>query len=379
MLHSLDPKALQPPHHPIHPNRSIAQEVWRPNAGAGDTSGPGGDAAAGGRQPPLLIGAVLDGHGLLGESAAKTGGRAVVLELRRLVGLCSGVGGPSAGGGGRDGGIGGGDRSSSGGGSSSTIAATAATTATNGSLASGASSGSLAARSLASSSAGSADAPLTAPPAAGEPQTAAAAVAAAAAKPPPLPLRPLASIPESDMRSLVDAAFQAGHASALTIYDHPPRTACYPDSHSGASGLYCLHTPHDEGQPMYSAAPGGRANGASWRPLECGATCTVALLQGRRLVVGNVGDSSAVLGTLDEDGGVAPRLLTRQHCGLHPDEAARIADGYEGRVRILPHDGCVGLVCLFGRRVGFGVGVCFGVAGVRVVLRPGNALCLSAN
>jgi hypothetical protein len=43
--------------------------------------------------------------------------------------------------------------------------------------------------------------------------------------------------------------------------------------------------------------------------------------------------------SLDAEGGVTARLLTRQHCGLHPDEAARISEGYAGRVRILPQDG----------------------------------------
>ena len=46
-----------------------------------------------------------------------------------------------------------------------------------------------------------------------------------------------------------------------------------------------------EGLPMYKPA-----SGASERLLELGTTATMALLQGGRLALANVGDSGAVLG-----------------------------------------------------------------------------------
>ncbi|KAI8462570.1 MAG: phosphatase 2C-like domain-containing protein [Monoraphidium minutum] len=257
----------------------VQTEVWW-DGGAGAGGVPGRDA--------VLIGAVLDGHGLLGESAARLGGAAVVREVRRLVADAMGAGAAGSG--------------AAGAGPELHSAGT--------------------------------DPPVAAP----EGPAAAAAAAPAAATPaaPPPPLRPLASMPEPELRSLFDAAFAKAHATALAIYDSPPSTACYPHARTGAPEVYCLQT--RGGLHLYGAPPGSRG-GAPLRPLEFGATCTVALLQGRRLVVGNVGDSSAVLGSLDDEGGVTARLLTFQHCGLQPTEAARISEGYGGSVQIMPQDG----------------------------------------
>ncbi|GBF97075.1 phosphatase 2C-like [Raphidocelis subcapitata] len=274
-------------------------EVWRPEAAG--AAAPGGGAAA-----PLLIGAVLDGHGILGESAARTGGAAVVRELRRLVGLCGGGGGKGAGG-----------KWEGANGAADAVGGGAHAGAAGGDGGAGRETGSSGAATAGPRSSGGGDSP-----------------AGGAAAPRP----PLVGLPESELAALVDAAFRAAHASALALYDDPPRTCSYPDARTGAAAVYCLKPEAQGGLHVYTA-PAGARTAAGFRPLECGATCTVALLQGRRLVVGNVGDSSAVLGSLDDEGGVTARLLTRQHCGLHPEEAARIEAGYAGRVRILPNDG----------------------------------------
>lgn len=257
---------------------SSSDDAWR-------SPGPG--------QQPLVIGAVLDGHGLLGETAARASGAAVVRELRQLLGLWDGLAGGS--GGGADAGT------------AAAASDAAAASAGNKGTADGAS------RAGCGSEAD-----------------------CAAAAPGGTPSVSLEAMPAADVQGLVERAFQSAHDSALAIYDDPPRTCCYPDARTGADAVYCLHS--RDGLQVY-APPAGSRSGATSRLLECGATCTVAVMQGRRLVVGNVGDSSAVLGSLDEDGGVSARLLTFQHCGLHPAEAARIAEGYSGRVRILPNDG----------------------------------------
>jgi hypothetical protein len=258
--------------------RAASQEVWRAAGADGDAPRPGGDAnrdgaangngavaaaAAHGGLPELLIGAVLDGHGILGEAAARRGGAAVVRELRRLVAewgeRCSGEG-------------------CNGDHSHKEPALRVGSSCGSGSGGSGGGSGSSADEARTASSS-----PRGAPPPAAAP---------AAGSPPP-PRRPLAAIPPPDVEALVEAAFARAHASALALYDDPPRVACYPDARTGAASVYCLQS--RDGPPVYAAPPGARGP-APTRPLECGATCTVALLQGRRLVVGNVGDSSAVLG-----------------------------------------------------------------------------------
>lgn len=66
------------------------------------------------------------------------------------------------------------------------------------------------------------------------------------------------------------------------------------------------------------------------RLLECGTTCTLALVQGDQLCVANVGDSSAALVSLTNDGDVAARLLTVDHNGMYDEEAARIRSQYSG-------------------------------------------------
>jgi hypothetical protein len=245
-------------------------EVWRGSqAGAAHAPCSAGAAAQPHDSvPELLIGAVLDGHGLLGEAAAARGGAAIVQELRRLLAAW------------------GRRKSSSGGGASvgtqeGGIAAAAA--AEPAPKQGGADAGSSSDSDCGGSGSGSGAEGGGRKPGG----------AAAAAAEPPLPTRPLASISPLELEAIVDAAFSQAHASALALYDDPPRVACYPDARTGAASVYCLQS--RDGLPVYSA-PAGSRQAAVCRPLECGATCTVALLQGRRLVVGNVGDSSAVLG-----------------------------------------------------------------------------------
>jgi hypothetical protein len=250
-----------------HPSK-LWQEVWRPGPPPADAPHP---AAAQAPPPPLLIGAVLDGHGLLGESAASAGGLSVVKELRRLI-----------------------------------TAATACATPTPAPTPAAPANGQPGPPSGPTAAAGR-DGALERTPLHGLAHAAAAAAAT----------RTLEAIPEAELCALVDAAFQTAHASALEIYEDPPRTASYPDSRTGAPAVYCLQS--KDGLHMYGAPQGSRSAGPAWRPLECGATCTVALLQGGRLVVGNVGDSSAVLGRCAR-GQPATRLGGSRVCshGLRP-------------------------------------------------------------
>lgn len=56
-------------------------------------------------------------------------------------------------------------------------------------------------------------------------------------------------------------------------------------------------------------------------------------MQGDQLCVANVGDSSAALVSLTEDGDVAARMLTTDHNGMNDVEAARIRLKYSDSAR----------------------------------------------
>lgn len=297
---------LTPPPHPIPHMIAHApplQEVWSEVAQNGSSNSSSSGRAGG----PLVIGAVLDGHGLLGESAARAGGTAIVRELRRLIGhgddatsdangtglANQSVSSNGAADGLRTNGngcrIGSSDRTrgcsagSSGKSSEGESGNAAGNNRVGGAHGCGSSSNGCGVACSANGTSG-----VTPAAASGDAPSSGGSRSNPAAAP-----QLLTSIPEAALKELVDAAFQSAHASALQVYDDPPRTCCYPDAHTGAAAVYCLHS--EDGLHMYKAPAGSRAS-SMVRPLECGATCTVALLQGRRLVVGNVGDSSAVLG-----------------------------------------------------------------------------------
>jgi hypothetical protein len=76
--------------------------------------------------------------------------------------------------------------------------------------------------------------------------------------------------------------------------------------------------------------------------LECGATCTAAIVHGRHVCLANVGDSVAVLGhTVAQDGrvcgqdGLRAEVVTVTHNGRLPAEAERIRTMYEGKTVVL--------------------------------------------
>lgn len=82
--------------------------------------------------------------------------------------------------------------------------------------------------------------------------------------------------------------------------------------------------------------------------LECGTTATVAVVQGHRLCLGCVGDSTAVLGSCPDEegealhltGDVSAEVLTERHWGRHEAERRRIEAGYAHCSKVL-EDGYV--------------------------------------
>ncbi len=80
------------------------------------------------------------------------------------------------------------------------------------------------------------------------------------------------------------------------------------------------------------------------KQLECGCTCTAAIVQGRTVCLANVGDSSAVLGSRSAEGSAQPyahRVLSVQHNVHNPDEAERITREHPNDVRLLKVADCL--------------------------------------
>lgn len=69
--------------------------------------------------------------------------------------------------------------------------------------------------------------------------------------------------------------------------------------------------------------------------VEFGCTATLAVVQGNRLCLANVGDSQAVLGSMDDEGEISAEVITQRHYGKHEGEAARIRQQHAHHTRIL--------------------------------------------
>lgn len=132
-------------------------------------------------------------------------------------------------------------------------------------------------------------------------------------------------------QQIMTKAFKAAHEAALQLYREPPEHYTYPKG-SRAEEDYSLT--YTEGLPMYRSDSSGAE-----RLLEFGTTCTVAVLHQGRLLLGNAGDSSAVLGSRQPDGTYSGEEITVRHWGLNHEEAQRIMSSKAGRVEILEQDG----------------------------------------
>ena len=77
--------------------------------------------------------------------------------------------------------------------------------------------------------------------------------------------------------------------------------------------------------------------GAPEKIMECGCTCTAIILQGRVLILANVGDSLAVLGSRSrvEEGHFQAEVVTVRHHGLNKEEAERIQAKHSHVVQLL--------------------------------------------
>ncbi|GIL86703.1 hypothetical protein Vretifemale_14948 [Volvox reticuliferus] len=137
-----------------------------------------------------------------------------------------------------------------------------------------------------------------------------------------------------DMRGeaekLMVSAFQKGHTAALSLYDDPPKTINM-GGHRRRPTTYTLAS--SDGICVYRNGSGPE------RLLEFGCTCTCAIVQGNAIVLANVGDSAAVLGS-DTGTSYVSRTLTLRHNGHHEEEAKRIKAASPGVVTV--KDGVTG-------------------------------------
>eukprot|EP00882_Tetradesmus_deserticola_P018075 GHRQ01019398.1.p1 GENE.GHRQ01019398.1~~GHRQ01019398.1.p1 ORF type:complete len:322 (+),score=115.03 GHRQ01019398.1:568-1533(+) len=135
--------------------------------------------------------------------------------------------------------------------------------------------------------------------------------------------------PPDKLKGALASAFEQAHQASLAVYDDPPSCISYPyDSLNKAR--YTLYRPN--GLPVYRPdASCSRVCGD--RLLECGTTCTMAVVQGDRLCIANVGDSAAALVSLS-DGDVEAHFITTDHNGRNKNEAERITQNHSTSARI---------------------------------------------
>ncbi|GFR40740.1 hypothetical protein Agub_g1350 [Astrephomene gubernaculifera] len=128
--------------------------------------------------------------------------------------------------------------------------------------------------------------------------------------------------PEAE--KLMVAAFEKGHAAALSLYNDPPKSIRY----GGLRKTMATYTlASSDGICVYRNGSGPE------RLLEFGCTCTCAVVQGHTVCLANVGDSAAVLGT-DTGAAYTARTLTLRHNGHNVEEARRIKAVQPGVVKI---------------------------------------------
>eukprot|EP00955_Chlamydomonas_euryale_P093953 364818-Chlamydomonas_euryale.AAC.12 len=141
----------------------------------------------------------------------------------------------------------------------------------------------------------------------------------------------LARVAADDCQDEMRRIFSKGHAAALSVYESAPLSIKYPSHIPGGKLLDFSLVDLPGGVQVY------RCNGRGPEKMfEFGTTATVAVLQGRRLCLGNVGDSAAVLGSWDTARSCyTGEIVTRQHWGLDKEEAARINEGFSSLTKVL--------------------------------------------
>ena len=159
----------------------------------------------------------------------------------------------------------------------------------------------------------------------------------------------LQKLPDNDLKAEMTTAFRRGHMAACSHYQTPPKSIQFPRG-KGSSQVMSNFSliemnigGKDGGEKMnvYRCQDRGAQVGGLF--IESGTTATVCIVQGHRLCLGCVGDSSAVLGSCpssdrEEDhfrGDMTAEVLTLRHWGCDEGEKERIVSGFSYNTRVL--------------------------------------------
>eukprot|EP00873_Tetraselmis_striata_P035191 jgi/Tetstr1/455455/TSEL_042284.t1 len=124
-------------------------------------------------------------------------------------------------------------------------------------------------------------------------------------------------LPREEGAALMGKAFERAHTASLQVYESPPKTYDYP---KGAKQCKSYTLVKVEGEYCYTH---GRHEE---RLVECGTTCTAAVIQGAHVLLAHVGDSTAVLGYADDEAqDYEGEAATADHSCRNEAEAERLA------------------------------------------------------
>ncbi|PRW20200.1 phosphatase 2C 12 [Chlorella sorokiniana] len=143
--------------------------------------------------------------------------------------------------------------------------------------------------------------------------------------------RKLQEFSEIELTELLTRVFLEGHQGALQAFDDAPPRYSFPLG-SRLEQQYALQYVKGSGDKCYTNPFIGT------RLLEFGTSATLALVQGRSLVVADVGDSLAVLGREEGDQYVG-EIVSVRHFGWDEGERQRLQEQCGDSVSIAGEDG----------------------------------------
>lgn len=140
-------------------------------------------------------------------------------------------------------------------------------------------------------------------------------------------LRPksLRDLGSRKIKDVINAAFQKAHDTVIGLYVHAPQEYSFP----APGGMI-----HGEERPQSVFSLGSLEGGVlvysspttGFRLVEFGTTASLALIEPGYVVVGHVGDSDVVVGSVDNHGFVTASGLTKPHTAFSASERFRIAE-----------------------------------------------------
>ena len=128
------------------------------------------------------------------------------------------------------------------------------------------------------------------------------------------------------VRTLHDAVVARHHPDAL-----PPQHL-----HTTGSGTSLLYKLNDERNAfVVEGGDGPAAKRTRSEPIDFGCTAAIAVITGRQLVVGNLGDSTVLLCCATEDDQLSTKRLSVVHAATEAAEQHRIEETCGGTVRFI--------------------------------------------